>query len=123
MDKIQEVATLLQINEEDYRRNYPDNDDSYKRYRRLLRKYDRFMPFFPHTCWACRKRIDDWYEAYVYTARPAVFIEMLGREVTFWVEKYHYPECPDRLREFEEEMYARQEEEAAAEERASRKAA
>lgn len=104
-------ATPIRLDtERQYLRFYPENDDTYTRYIRLLRKYDRFMPYTHHRCWACGKTIEagTWYEAFVYVARPAVFVHFLKKKATFWVEKRHYPECPDRLREFEEEMLAEQ---------------
>ncbi len=120
-DLLHEVATPLQLDVEgwDEPRLYPINDDTYKRYTRCLRHYYR-MAWWYHTCWYCNKPISDFYEAWVYVARPGVFVPFLGRTATFWVEKHHYPECPDRLREYEEEMYAtwdREDRERAAAER------
>lgn len=103
-DLLHEVATPLHVDSESVR-NYPDNDDTYRRYTRCLRHYHR-MAWQNHICWYCTKRITDFYEAWVYVAQPGIFVHKLGRVATFWVEKRHYPECPDRLREFEEEMDA-----------------
>ncbi len=125
MDKLQEVAQLLHLDEDgkEYRRFCPDNDSDYRRYTRLLRKYDVFMPFQTHECWWCTEPITLWYEAYVYVARPPVWIPQLKRYASFWVEKHHYPECPDREREFEEEMRAQWAEKDRVRKEAERKAA
>lgn len=122
MDKIHEVATLLQKDPNDWS-NSSINDESYKRYTRLLRSYTCFAWYKTHTCWWCNEAITDYYEAYVYVARPAVFVPQLGYKATFWVEKRHYPECPDRLREFEEEMYEQWAKDDDAAREADRKAA
>lgn len=100
---LHEVAKLLQYDPEEVPL-LADNDDSYKRYVRVLRSFDR-MAWTQHDCWWCDKAINpgDWYDASVYTARPAVFREILGRKVSFWVEKRHYPECPDQLLDHEAE--------------------
>lgn len=108
MEKILEVAHLraFDLDGKDYKLDNSDNDLEYRRYVRCIRRFDRFLPYNYHTCWSCNQTITDWYIAYVYVARPAVFVHFLNRMATFWVEKHHYPDCPDRLREYEEEMHA-----------------
>lgn len=123
-DLLHEVATPLQIDVEGWdMRLHSGNDDTYKRYVRCLRRYNRWMSFWYHTCWYCNKPIDGPYEAWVYVARPGEFVPFLGRVATFWVEKHHYPDCPDRLDEYEEEMREMQEREDRARAAAERKAA
>lgn len=120
---LQEVATLFHVPQESDRL-YPGNDGRYKRYQRLLRRYDR-TAWQPHVCWHCKDLIHagDWYEACVYICKPAIFVERLGREVTCWVEKRHYPECPWFLNEMEAEMYSIWEFEAEQERQLTKRAA
>ncbi len=117
-DVLHEVATPLQLDATDW--GYPSeaNDLNYKEYTRQLRRYDR-VAWQTHDCSYCNEpiRAGDWYEACVYVSKKP------GQKSRVWVEKRHYPECPDRLREYEEE--ARQEWERHNKEvqRAARKAA
>jgi hypothetical protein len=105
---LHEVAALLHVNHES-RLGCPENDDHYNRYVRLLRHYYR-IAWRTHTCWSCNKTIFDFYEAWVYIAKPGIFVEKLGRVATLWVVKRHYPECPDRLHDYKKEMEAAWEE-------------
>ncbi len=102
MSEIVSAAEPLLLNEESARLR-ADNDDTYKRYRRTLRSYDR-MAWQYHDCDHCKESISpgDWYQAYVNVSHPPQLVR--GKKKRLWVEKHHYPECPDRLRDFEEEM-------------------
>lgn len=94
------------------------NDDKYKEYTRLLRSYDR-IAWQHHDCSYCKEPISsgDWYDACVYVSKK------LREKSRVWVEKRHYPECPERLRDFEEEMRREWEKEDRAKEKATKKAA
>ncbi len=97
---------------------YSSNDDKYKEYTRLLRRYDR-MAWQHHDCSYCKEPISsgDWYEAYVYVSKSP------EKKSCVWVEKRHYPECPERLRDYEEEMRREWEKEDRAREESAKKAA
>lgn len=102
MQEISPVASALLLHEESMRL-FADNDDAYKRYTRQLRSYYR-VAWDRHDCDHCREPIfpGDMYKAHVHISHPPRFIK--GRHRRLWVEKYHYPECPDQLRGMEEEM-------------------
>lgn len=121
MQKISSVASTLLLHEESLRL-CADNDDTYKRYERTLRSYYR-VAWYHHDCSHCREAISpgDMYQAYVNISHPPRLIE--GRKRRLWVEKHHYPECPKRLRDFEEEMRRQWEQEDQARKEAERHAA
>ncbi len=102
MHEIFPVARVLLLREESSRLD-ADNDDTYKCYERMLRSYYR-MAWQCHSCSHCQESISpgDMYQAHVYVSHPPRLI--YGKYRRLWVEKYHYPECPDRLRDIEEEM-------------------
>lgn len=102
MHEIFPVARTLLLNEDSQCLD-ARNDDTYKRYERMLRSYFR-MAWQHHDCSHCDKSISsgDMYQAHVYISHPPRLIG--GRYRRLWVEKYNYPECPDRLRDLEEEM-------------------
>lgn len=121
MHEIFPVARALLLREESSRL-YADNDDTYRRYERVLRSYYR-MAWHQHDCSHCDVPISsgDMYQAYVCISHPPRLIG--GRYRRLWVEKHHYPECPDRLRDFEEEMRRQWEQEDEARRAAERHAA
>lgn len=115
---LHEVATPLQLDAEDWGYRSEANDRNYREYTRFLRRYDR-MAWQYHDCSYCNEPIHsgDWYEACVYVSKKP------GTKSRVWVEKRHYPECPERLRDLEEEMRREWEREDRAAEAAARQAA
>jgi hypothetical protein len=114
---LHEVATPLHIDQESWDSPFQANDESYRKYTRLLEKYDR-MAWQYHKCSYCNEPIrpGEWYDACVWLS-----VDRKTRKV--WVEKHHYPECPERLRDLEEEMKRMWEKEDRERERADRKVA
>lgn len=96
---LHEVATPLHVDIESWDSQHQANDESYRNYTRFLRGYDR-IAWYHHNCSYCSKSISpgDYYEAHVYVSKQH------GHKSRVWVEKRHYPECPERLRDLEEEM-------------------
>jgi hypothetical protein len=117
---IAEAVELLLDGED--ARLYSDNDDTYRRYERILRSYWR-MAWDYHDCSHCRSLINpgNMYQAYVWVADPPRMI--CGKLRRFWVEKHHYPMCPDQERDMEEEMRRQWEREDAERRAAERRAA
>ncbi len=115
---LHEVATPLHLDIQSWDSPFQSNDESYKNYTRLLRSYDR-LAWQHHDCSWCNDPINsgEWYEAHVYVTKQN------GHKSRVWVEKRHYPECPDRLRDMEEEMRREWEKEDREREKADRKAA
>lgn len=115
---LHEVATPLQLDAEDWGSPYPANGENYREYTRQFRTYDR-MAWQYHECSWCKDPISpgDWYEAYVYVSKKP------GTKSRVWVEKRHYPICPEDLRDREEEMRREWEREDRAAEAAARQAA
>ena len=101
-DILREVAAPLQLDTSDWSHPHEANDPSYKEYTRLLRRYDR-IAWQHHVCAYCNDPIlsGEWYEAYVYVSKKD------GEKSRVWVAKRHYPDCPGRLEEIEEEMRRR----------------
>ncbi|MBP9728066.1 MAG: hypothetical protein KBD27_01680 [Candidatus Moranbacteria bacterium] len=121
MQEILSIAHALLLHE-DSSRLYADNDDTYRRYERTLRSYYR-MAWQQHDCSHCRESIypGDMYQAYVHVSHPPRLIG--GKHRRLWVEKHHYPECPDDMRDIEEEMRREWEREDEARRAAERHAA
>jgi hypothetical protein len=96
---LHEVATPLQLDPGSWGFPLAENNESYKEYTRLLRTYDR-TAWSDHVCSRCDKSImgGDWYKAYVYVSKGP------GKKSRVWVEKHHYPDCPDQRKYDEEEM-------------------
>lgn len=115
---LHEVATPLRVDIQSWDSPSEANDRSYRNYTRFLRRYDR-IAWQHHDCSYCNESIrpGDYYEAYVYVSKQN------GEKSRVWVEKRHYPECPERLRDLEEEMKRMWEKEDREREKADRKAA
>ncbi len=95
---LHEVAIPLQLDTESWLYPSSTNGENYRKYTLFLRSYNR-MAWSYHECSYCNDPIHsgDWYEA-------CVWLSVDGKKRKLWVEKRHYPECPDRLRDMEEEM-------------------
>lgn len=86
----------------EWRVHYAENDASYRKTKRLLRKYSR-VAWQSHTCSRCNTDIrwGDYYDAEVWLHTGVGAGRKKNRIVT---HKYHLdPMCPD-MKEFEDEM-------------------